>query len=78
MSPALYPEKAAGCCHAHLCCFASAVCAAAASDSCTEQCEARLDTALSAHTGNFSGQYRTKIVRQMRRQIFHQMKQKAE
>jgi len=26
----------------------------------------------------FSGQYRTKIVRQMRRQIFRQMKQKAE
>jgi hypothetical protein len=25
-----------------------------------------------------SGQYRTKIVRQMRRQIFRQMKQKAE
>jgi len=78
MSPALYPEKAAGCCHAHLCCSASAVCAAAASDSCTEQYEARLDTALSARTGNFSGQYRIKIVRQMRRQIFHQMKQKAE
>ena len=26
----------------------------------------------------FLGQYRTKIVRQMRRQIFRQMKQKAE
>ena len=26
----------------------------------------------------FVGQYRTKIVRQMRRQIFRQMKQKAE
>jgi len=26
----------------------------------------------------FYGQYRTKIVRQMRRQIFRQMKQKAE
>jgi len=27
---------------------------------------------------NMAGQYRTKIVRQMRRQIFRQMKQKAE
>ena len=30
------------------------------------------------YTVVYSGQYRTKIVRQMRRQIFRQMKQKAE
>ncbi|WP_370785791.1 hypothetical protein [Ruminococcus callidus] len=34
--------------------------------------------ALSDFSADCLGQYRTKIVRQMRRQIFRQMKQKAE